>query len=206
MYTQITMKQKYLSLIGKIAACILVSILSVALKSSAQIRPLYFYNDKQVVDKNKANSYAITGKLSGENLWVFKRFDLEDKLIETGTYKDEDLTIPHGTFIYYMDVGYFNSVRGMAFQNTVDRFKATVSNYIDGKLQGQRVSFYPDGKIMELETFKNDQLDGIYKSFNRKGELYSQGSYINGKKEGEWISNYGKKTYVYENDKLVSRK
>ena len=67
----------------------------------AQIKPIYFIGDSVVKDKAKANYYGVTGKLEGENIYVLKMYDLYDNLLQTGFYKDERLTIPHGRFSIY---------------------------------------------------------------------------------------------------------
>jgi hypothetical protein len=59
---------------------------------SAQVTPVYLYGDRITTDKNKATSYAIYGKLSTEDLWMFKRYDLDNNLTQTGSYSDAALT------------------------------------------------------------------------------------------------------------------
>lgn len=86
----------------------------------------------------------------------------------------------------------------------------TTENYSKGKLQGLRSVFYPDGKIAEEISYKNNLKDGIYKKYTEKGivleesifknneynglaifkdtdgNVVSKGQFVNGKKAGIW--------------------
>ncbi len=96
----------------------------------------------------------------------------------------------------------------------------TLENYVNGKLEGVRSVFYPNGKlaettnyakgiksgaykkytaegiVLEESIYKNGQFDGkaIYR--DPKGNIVAQGIYVNGKKKGIW--------QFYENGKLSS--
>ena len=83
-------------------------------------------------------------------------------------------------------------------------------NYSKGKLEGLRTVFYPDGKIAEEITYKNNLKDGSYKKYTAKGivleesifknnkynglaifkntdgKVVSKGQFLNGKKVGKW--------------------
>ena len=83
-------------------------------------------------------------------------------------------------------------------------------NYSRGKLEGLRTVFYPDGKIAEEISYKNNLKDGIYKKYTEKGivleesifknnkynglaifkdtngNVVSKGQFLNGKKVGVW--------------------
>jgi antitoxin component YwqK of YwqJK toxin-antitoxin module len=86
----------------------------------------------------------------------------------------------------------------------------TVEYYKNGKLEGVRSVFYPSGKIAEEINYKNNLKEGVYKSFSEngtvleeshyknneynglatfrdpQGNLVSKGSFLNGKKYGNW--------------------
>jgi len=96
----------------------------------------------------------------------------------------------------------------------------TLENYVNGKLEGVRSVFYPNGKlaeqtnyskgikvgpykkysvegvVLEESIYKNGQFDGIAIYGDPKGNIVAQGIYVNGKKKGIWR--------FYENGKLVS--
>lgn len=86
----------------------------------------------------------------------------------------------------------------------------TTENYIKGKLEGLRTVFYLSGKIAEEMSYKNDLKNGFYKKYaengvllensifkdniysglaiftDTKGDVVSQGQFVNGKKSGVW--------------------
>ncbi|WPO77300.1 hypothetical protein [Flavobacterium sp. KACC 22761] len=86
----------------------------------------------------------------------------------------------------------------------------TLENYKNGKLEGVRSVFYPDGKIAEETTYKNGLKAGVYKKYgpnailleqstfkdnvyngdaifyDSEGLMASQGKFLNGKKVGKW--------------------
>jgi antitoxin component YwqK of YwqJK toxin-antitoxin module len=166
----------------------------------------YFVSgDKITTDQSKATSYGIYGKLSTEDLWVIKRYDLWDNLIESGSYKDEQLSIPHGNFNYYMEVAYFNVQYGGTFylKNKL-RFNFQQGSFVDGLAQGRWTFFFPDGNILNIHHFIDGKLDGEYKTYNKLGELVENGNYKKGEMDGEWFFENGKLKKVYENGVLKS--
>jgi len=86
----------------------------------------------------------------------------------------------------------------------------TLENYKDGKLEGKRTVYFPNGKIAEECTYKNGKKDGAYTKYldngtlietsfyknneydgqavykDIEGKIVSQGLYKNGKKIGIW--------------------
>ena len=66
-------------------------------------------------------------------------------------------------------------------------------NYVDGKLEGEYKTFYPDGAPTEIATYKNGKLDGNYKKYAIKGHLILDLNYKDGKLNGP-ASYYSRKT------------
>jgi antitoxin component YwqK of YwqJK toxin-antitoxin module len=86
----------------------------------------------------------------------------------------------------------------------------TVENYKNGKLEGSRTVYYPNGKVAEEMSYKNGLKEGTYKRFGQNGfpieatnyknneyhgeavfydadgVVASQGKFLNGKKAGLW--------------------
>lgn len=86
----------------------------------------------------------------------------------------------------------------------------TIENYKNGKLEGVRSVFYPNGKIAEETDYKNNFKDGVYKKYSENGivleesifrnneynglaifrdpdgSVVSKGQFVNGKKAGTW--------------------
>jgi len=165
----------------------------------AQVKPIYFKGDEIITDSTKATSYAIYGKLSNEELWTVKRFDLYNDLIMTGTYKDRNLRIPHGKFTFYGDIDRFNYLYGTFFYiKDRYRFIGETGSFIDGKKTGIWLSFYPDGKVLTSEVYVNNVLNGSYVCYDRKGKMLSMGSYVNGQMDGEWLLHGGLQKVIYE--------
>ncbi len=95
----------------------------------------------------------------------------------------------------------------------------TFENYKNGKLEGLRTVFYPDGKTAEETNYKNNYKEGICKIYTQsgvlieesnyknnsyngvaifrdtEGNLVSKGKFVNGKKSGIW--------QFYEKGKLI---
>ena len=93
-----------------------------------------------------------------------------------------------------------------------------IENYKNGKLEGIRKVFYPDGTLAEEANYTNGVRNGLYKSYSvskvvleesnykngqydgkaiyreSTGNMASQGIYVNGKKRGIW--------QFYKNGKL----
>ena len=107
----------------------------------------------------------------------------------------------------------------------------TIENYLNGKLNGLRTVFYPNGKIAEETNYKDGKKNGFYKEYaengiileesnykngeydglatfrNAKSVLLSKGNFVNGKKEGIWeIVNDKGKVIKTNMSKLKQRK
>lgn len=171
----------------------------------AQMNAIYFAGEKITTDKAKATSYAVYGKLSNEELWVFKRFDLNDNLIQTGSYRNEMLSIPHGKFVFYMDIEAFNNLHQTNFKfRGITRFVSQEGNFVNGHEEGKWLFYYPDGNILSIQHFKNGKLDGEFINYDKFGRIIIKGNYLNGEKDGEWIFDKGKKKAIYEKGELKS--
>lgn len=86
----------------------------------------------------------------------------------------------------------------------------TIENYRNGKLEGLRTVFFPNGSIAEEMNYKNNLKEGVYKKYTEKGivleesifknneydglaifkdsdgNVASKGKFIKGKKAGIW--------------------
>ncbi len=171
----------------------------------AQVKPVYFYGERVTNDKNKATSYAIYGKLSNEDLWVFKRYDLYDNLMQTGSYQDEILSVPHGKFTFYMDVELFNRINRTAFRLTgKTRFVSQIGTFVAGLEQGVWLHFFPDGNVLNSVNFVNGKMSGEFVQYDKYGKVEVKGSFTDGLKEGEWVLSKKGIIEIYEKDELKS--
>ena len=165
----------------------------------AQVTPIYFKGEKTTTNKNEATSYAIYGKLSTEELWVFKRYDLWDNLIQTGSYSDDQLTTPHGKFTFYMDLASFNESHLTAYRlKGKTRFKSQEGTFVNGLEHGRWLLFYPDGNLLNVQDFVNGKAHGDFITFDKYGKIVIRGIYTDGEREGEWLFESGAKKVIYE--------
>ena len=187
---------------------ILILLLCVFCSSGSygQVKTVFFDVKEQVTtDSTKANSYAIYGRVTGENLWVFKKYDLNDYLTVSGAFKDEALQIPHGKFVYY---DWINPYDGFINQETVakgkERYIKLSGNFEDGLRQGQWLSYYVNGQVKSVVNYEKGMAHGEFKSFNTKGDLEESGKFVNDLKEGEWLLKGGLTVVTFKNDKIIS--
>ncbi|WP_316784180.1 hypothetical protein [Pedobacter frigiditerrae] len=179
---------------------LLLFLITGFIKVNAQIKPVYFYGDKVTSNKNKATSYAIYGKLSDQDIWMFKRYDLNDNLLQTGSYNDEMLTIPHGKFIFYTGVVDYNNINRTRYDlKGKARFKSQEGDFVNGKEEGNWFTYYPDGNVSSYMEFKGGLANGAYKEYDKYGDVTLSGNFLNNEKHGEWISENRTRIDTFEN-------
>ncbi|RZL49894.1 MAG: hypothetical protein EOP00_06195 [Pedobacter sp.] len=182
------------------------SLLLFCLSISAQVKPIYFYGNQITQDKDRATSYAVYGKISTEDLWTFKRYDLYDNLLQTGSYSDESLTVAHGKFTFYSDINQFNNQYLERFVIKGKTRFISQEGYFDyGKEQGKWYLFFPDGNIFTSFDFVDGLLHGQLLTYNRYGVVMLSGNYVKGEKHGEWLLEKGTIREIWENGVLKSR-
>ncbi len=59
-----------------------------------------------------------------------------------------------------------------------------IENYSKGKLEGLRSVFYPNGKIAEEMTYKNNLKNGFYKRYTESGIIIEESNYKNNEYDG----------------------
>lgn len=83
-------------------------------------------------------------------------------------------------------------------------------SYINGRMEGPWVEYYPSGQIKSCCKCKNDWIDGDYTEWYEDGTIKEESYYVNGLKEGEcieWKRLGGVRianTSQYQNGHLVS--
>lgn len=170
-----------------------------AVSGFSQAKPIYFYGDKITTDKDKITSYGIYGKLSTEDIWTFKRFDLYDNLLQTGSYADSLLTTPHGKFIFYADIQAFNNLNLTTYKiKNKFRYTAQEGSFVNGLEQGPWYNYYPDGNILSVQNFKDGKLNGLFVSRDKYGKDIITGKFVDGQKEGEWRFEKERRLDVFE--------
>lgn len=180
-------------------------ILFSTLGLKAQVKTIYYLGEKLILDStlvsSLATSFAVYGKLSNDSLYVYKRYDILNNLMSTGSFKDENLKVPHGKFTFYSDVETFNDTYNSAFPFTDKNiFVSEEGQYDDGLSVGRWVGYYPDGKILMAVNFENGLKQGEFVAYDVKGRVQTFGVFKDDKKEGEWLLKRGKKKVFYVND------
>ena len=62
----------------------------------------------------------------------------------------------------------------------------TDSVYDAGKRIGRSITYFPNGQIQELASYKDDVLSGEYTSYFQNGQIEWTGTYLGGRKVGPW--------------------
>lgn len=181
----------------------LILTLTAALK--AQVKTIYYMGDRVISDttlvSSFSTSFAVYGKLSTDSLYFYKRYDIENNLMITGSFMDEGLKIPHGKFKFYNYVATFNDTHNTAF-TFIDKniFVSEEGAYDNGVNSGRWTSYYPDGKVFKTVKFENGLKQGEFVAYDEKGRTEILGNYIDDKREGEWLLKRGKRKVFFVND------
>ncbi|RYF24598.1 MAG: hypothetical protein EOO42_05480 [Flavobacteriales bacterium] len=184
---------------------VILLVVATVFQAFSQAKPIYFNGNRITTNADQATSYGVYGKLSGEDLWVLKRFDLYDNLMLSGSYKDELLTKPHGKFIFYGSIYDYNYENFTNFKNSkTDRYTSQQGEFVDGLEEGKWYDYFPDGAIMGFRTYHNGKLQGEVSFYNHKGRRFLNGNYKDGLRDGVWYDLKRKVKEVFENDKLIS--
>ncbi|MDX1471733.1 MAG: toxin-antitoxin system YwqK family antitoxin [Flavobacteriaceae bacterium] len=146
-----------------------------------------------------------------------KEFDLETDIAEVQFLSSEGNLISKGKMKGRLFIGPW-----VYYHNDSDIVMTTETYNENGKLDGERIVYYPDGKIAERVIYDNGKIDGLNiwylengkvlkelnytngelhgeaKYFNPEGILIVEGQYQNGKKNGIWK--------YYEDGKLKETK
>ncbi|MDB5020439.1 MAG: hypothetical protein JWQ28_1566 [Pedobacter sp.] len=185
---------------------LLLAFICFCLNGFSQVKTVYYdEEDHPISDSTQAATYAIYGKLSGDSLYTYKKYDADGYVMVTGSFKDESLKVPEGKFVYYDWVDQLTTL-GNTLPTTEgkDRYILVSGHFKDGKKFGKWLTFYPNGSLKNVLTYVNDVVHGEYKYFDTKGRLQISGNYVNGKKDGQWISDGGRKIEQYSNNRVVS--
>lgn len=152
--------------------------------------------DKGYFNKGKMNShwdgYYTNGqmKYSGDydndykiNKWTY--WSVKGKIIEIRNYKlieKKSGLIPDENRIVKKSVNHGEWVK----YSEIDESIVSIEKYSEGKLDGDSKYYFPGGVIENrIVAYKNGLLNGVYKSFDRKGNLTTETHYKDNKKHGD---------------------
>lgn len=74
----------------------------------------------------------------------------------------------------------------------------TLEHYKNGKLEGRKTVYYPNGKIVDEVVYKNGLKEGVYKKYSESGIVMESSFFKNGEYDGEAI-------YKDPNDQVVAK-
>lgn len=70
------------------------------------------------------------------------------------------------------------------YYHKASKIVMTIENYSNGKLEGLRSVFYPNGKIAEEMNYKNNLKEGAYKRYTETGIIIEESNYKNNEFDG----------------------
>jgi antitoxin component YwqK of YwqJK toxin-antitoxin module len=156
---------------------------------------------------NKGTSVLSATKVfnNDNNEAEVKFLSSRGKLISEGKMKGK---LYSGKWIYYhnksksiMSTEFYNDNGKLEGEKLVfypDGTTAEKANYKDGKLNGKSTWYAKNGNVLKEFMYENDELHGVCKYYDVDGNLAAEGSYRKDLKHGIW--NY------YEKGKLVKTK
>src|SRR3954469_23225834 len=81
---------------------LVLAFISFCLNGFSQVKTVYYDEEDNVIsDSSRAASYAIYGKLTGDSLYTYKKYDEDGYVTVTGSFRDDSLKVPQGKFVYY---------------------------------------------------------------------------------------------------------
>ena len=140
----------------------------------------------------------------GSDIVEVKYLSQAGKTVSEGIMKDRQRS---GTWKYYhsksdkimMTENYINGqLDGEKLTYYENGQVAEKANYEQGKLDGERILYSEKGVILEHLQYENGELHGLAKIYNGKGELVSEGTFKRDKHHGTWK--------YYENGRLKETK
>ncbi|MFW6222428.1 MAG: toxin-antitoxin system YwqK family antitoxin [Bacteroidota bacterium] len=136
-----------------------------------------------VMDQGKVVGEGIVDK-TGMKQDEWKEYYESGRLKAEGYYKDNRKV---GKWIYY-------------FENGEIEQRGEYND--DGKAIGEWRWYYSNGQLRRKEFLNNDIPDGMYKEYTNEGEIWAEGRYIEGLRNGPWIINHlgYKQVGQYNND------
>lgn len=79
---------------------------------------------------------------------------------------------------------------GVFIKTTKKGTKLEEAQYHQGKLNGTRILYYPNGDTLIVESYRDSLFDGPYKSFYPSGRLKLLCNYEDNQIEGKWLQYY----------------
>lgn len=180
--------KKYLYL----AACMLVGQ-----QLFAQTQKVYVTKSGDITtNSNRGSSYLVVKELN-DTTYLSLQYDMHNRLMSKGTYRDAFLTIPNGKFTYY-DNKQNSEVSNVSYnENGNNKLHIETAGYFaNGIRTGMWRTFTEDGQVATEFSYENNVVNGPYKTYTSYPDCYGEGTMVNGKLDGKFK--------YYNNGLLVS--
>ena len=143
------------------------------------------------------DKYRYQGEFNhGKEVGVFKFFHKESSGNHPSCIKEFTIDSDVVLVKYYSSRGAFLSEGKTKGKLRIGEWKSyernsgvlvDIENYINGKLEGVKTSYYNDGKVLQTQEFKNDALHGKKIMFAPNGKISSEYNFVNGKSHGNFV-------------------
>jgi len=163
------------------------SLLLITYLADAQGYRLYIDDNGKSTDVFKATSYIIVKHLADTG-WLMQNYDMENVILQSGTFKDRNLQIQNGKFVYFRRLNFYNNkeIKESLKSDTVN-YITTEGSFKDGKKDGQWIDYFIGGKVRQEVHYRNGVLNGPYRSYNDDQTTVAlSGSYVDGLRDGNW--------------------
>jgi antitoxin component YwqK of YwqJK toxin-antitoxin module len=134
---------------------------------------------------NKRREYRnVNGKIEG----LLKEYSVNGDLMKEDNYHDG---MKHGESKNYgFDYAYASK--------TFNKYLSVVSNYINDKLDGQYIEYYPNGQVKVTVSYKQGKEQGEYIEYYKTGKIAFRKYYHDGLLNGEEKGFYENGNNMYE--------
>ncbi|HET8808962.1 MAG TPA: toxin-antitoxin system YwqK family antitoxin [Flavobacteriaceae bacterium] len=145
--------------------------------------------------------FATKTYTEGSDLVEIKYFTEKGNLLSTGKMKEKERV---GKWIYYhpdtdkvmrTEIYQNGTLNGEQITYFPNGKPTKIANYKNGKLHGITKIFADEGSLLKYFTYENGELNGVTKYFDADGNITATGTYKDNRKDGIWKT--------YKNGKLV---
>ncbi|HTD99734.1 MAG TPA: energy transducer TonB [Mucilaginibacter sp.] len=155
----------------------------------AQVHKRFLNKDGETVkDSTKAAFHILYKKEDQDSsyIWSAVKLTKRNMPVMKGYYLDEELTIPHGKFIYYQPV--IKQEKIDEHHSSIDTVivKKQVGFYSSGLKEGTWIDYYTTGIVAAIKNYENNLLNGLYEEYDDNGKIFTRGYYVKGLREGDW--------------------
>lgn len=148
----------------------------------------------------------VFGQINGIYIEDYKIYDWASEYKLIGEYKNgqregqwKRIDIKEGRVFELINFndGKINGEKKTFYKNGII---GSVENFKNDKREGEARYFYENGKRRCFKNYKSDLLEGQYIEYFENGNIYIKGNYSNGKKNGEWLYFEGELKFEFEKD------